>query len=122
MHTCYVLADLVTERTPGDWGVAAASAAEEAGGLAALAELAGVDDAAAPDLVARVHKKLRTEPVEDTNASTSGCLLPRELKVHRLFGKQETTLAIVVAMSSAVVGFSSSTAHLRRTLMPMVVR
>lgn len=122
MHTCYVLADLVTERTPAEWGAAASSATGEAGGLAALAELAGVDGAAAPDLVARVHKKLRTEPVEDTNASTSGCLLPRELKVHRLFGKQETTLAIVVAMSSAVVGFSSSTAHLRRTLMPMVVR
>lgn len=122
MHTYYVLADLVSEQTPAQWGEAASSAAEEAGGLAALAELAGIDAAVAPDLVARVGEKLRTEPVEDTNASASGCLLPRELKVHRLFGEQETTLAIVVAMSSAVVGFSSSTVHLRRTLMPMVVR
>ena len=62
MHTCYVLADLVTERTPAEWGAAAASAAEEAGGLAALA---GVNDAAAPDLVEQVARKLREEPVED---------------------------------------------------------
>lgn len=65
VHTCYVPADLVTERTPAEWGAAAASAAEEAGGLAALAELAGVDDAAAPDLIQRVARKLREEPVED---------------------------------------------------------
>ncbi len=62
VHTCYVPADLVTERTPAEWGAAAALAAEEAGGLAALA---GVDDAAAPDLVQRVARKLREEPVED---------------------------------------------------------
>ncbi|WP_186317203.1 DUF6986 family protein [Kocuria marina] len=62
VHTCYVLADLVTERTPAEWGVAASSAAGEAGGLAALA---GVDDAAAPDLVEQVARKLREEPVED---------------------------------------------------------
>ncbi|MFJ4761158.1 hypothetical protein [Kocuria marina] len=43
MHTCYVLADLVTERTPAEWGAAASSAAGQTGGLAALAELAGID-------------------------------------------------------------------------------
>ncbi|PKZ37724.1 aldolase [Kocuria rhizophila] len=65
VHTCYVPADLVTERTPAEWGAAAASAAKEAGGLGALAELAGIDAAAVPDLVERVARKLRTEPVED---------------------------------------------------------
>ncbi|WP_270240910.1 DUF6986 family protein [Kocuria marina] len=65
VHTCYVPADLVSEQTPAQWGEASSSAAEEAGGLAALAELAGIDAAAAPDLVARVGEKLRTEPVED---------------------------------------------------------
>lgn len=65
MHTCYVLADLVTERTPAEWGAAASSATGEAGVLAALAELVGVNDAAAPDLVERVARKLREEPVED---------------------------------------------------------
>ena len=59
VHTCYVPADLVTERTPAEWGTAAASAAEEAGALA------GLDAAAAPDLVERVARKLREEPVED---------------------------------------------------------
>ena len=49
----------------GGGSAAAASAAKEAGGLGALAELAGIDAAAVPDLVERVARKLRTEPVED---------------------------------------------------------
>ncbi|WP_170221120.1 DUF6986 family protein [Kocuria varians] len=65
VHTCYVPADLVTEDTPAQWGTAALAAAEEAGGLPELARLAGIDDDAAPDLVERVARKLRTEPVED---------------------------------------------------------
>lgn len=65
VHTCYVPADLVTEDTPAQWGAAALAAAEQAGWLAALAGFAGIDDDAAPDLVERVARKLRTEPVED---------------------------------------------------------
>lgn len=65
VHTCYVPADLVTAETPQQWGRAALRAAEEAGGLEVLAELAGIAADHAGDVVARVAEKLRTEPIED---------------------------------------------------------
>ena len=65
IHTCYIPADLVTVETPAQWGAAALSAADAAGGLSALAELAGVDAATADDLVDRVSRKLHDEPIED---------------------------------------------------------
>ncbi|MFI7580395.1 DUF6986 family protein [Kocuria kalidii] len=65
LHTCYVPADLVTPATARDWGGAARAAAEEAGGLAALAELAGLEEPLRGEVVARTERKLREEPVED---------------------------------------------------------
>lgn len=65
VHTCYVPADLVTPGTAREWGGAALAAAEEAGGLAVLAELAGVEEQLREEVVARTGQKLRTEPIED---------------------------------------------------------
>ncbi|WP_129658869.1 DUF6986 family protein [Rothia uropygialis] len=65
VHTCYVPADLVTERTPAEWGRAALRAAEEAGGIESLAGLVGIDPTDARDVVERVTAKLRIEPIED---------------------------------------------------------
>lgn len=65
VHTCYVPADLVNEQTPSEWGRAALDAAEAAGGLGVLAELAEIDREGSDDVVDRVAEKLRTEPVED---------------------------------------------------------
>ncbi len=65
LHTCYVPADLVTPATAREWGEAALTAAEAAGGLSVLAELAGVEEPLRKEVVARTERKLRTEPVED---------------------------------------------------------
>ncbi|MFI7483190.1 DUF6986 family protein [Kocuria sp. M1R5S2] len=65
VHTCYVPADLVTPRTAREWGETALDAAAQAGGLAGLAALAGVEEHLREEVVARTERKLREEPVED---------------------------------------------------------
>ncbi|MGQ1837910.1 DUF6986 family protein [Kocuria turfanensis] len=65
LHTCYVPADLVTPATAREWGEAALAAAAEAGGLTALAELAGVEEHLREEVVTRTGRKLREEPIED---------------------------------------------------------
>lgn len=65
VHTCYIPADLVTVDTPAEWGRAAQAAADEAGGLQVLAELAGLTGDGVSDVVDRVAAKLQSEPIED---------------------------------------------------------
>lgn len=72
IHTVYAGAHLVDTGTVADWGARALAAAEEAGGLQALAErLAeelGLDDDPdldAAQLAALVEAKLTREPIED---------------------------------------------------------
>ncbi|MDQ4488925.1 aldolase [Sinomonas sp. ASV486] len=65
IHTVYVPADRFSPQLAADWGSAALAAADEAGGIEALARRVGL----APDLAAqvapRVEAKLRREPIED---------------------------------------------------------
>ncbi|WP_423246860.1 DUF6986 family protein [Sinomonas puerhi] len=65
IHTVYVPADRFSPQLAADWGSAALAAADEAGGIEALARRVGL----APDLAAqvapRVEAKLRLEPIED---------------------------------------------------------
>lgn len=65
VHTCYVPADLVTESTPAEWGAAGLRAADDAGGLETLADLAGITGSGKQEIVDRVSEKLRHEPIED---------------------------------------------------------
>ncbi|MET9326682.1 aldolase [Tsukamurella sp. NPDC003166] len=63
VQTAYIPADRFTPDTACTWGVAAIAAAEEAGGVAEVAEIVGLaDDPALADLV---RHKLSTEPIED---------------------------------------------------------
>ncbi|GAA2201786.1 DUF6986 family protein [Sinomonas flava] len=65
VHTVYVPADRFTPSLPAEWGAAALAAAEEAGGVRALAELVGLSPELAAEVAPRVEAKLRTEPIED---------------------------------------------------------
>ncbi len=65
LHTCYVPADLVTPTTAREWGETALAAAEDAGGLSVIAELAGVEERLREEVVTRTERKLREEPIED---------------------------------------------------------
>ncbi|WGW11428.1 aldolase/citrate lyase family protein [Saxibacter everestensis] len=62
VHTVYVPADTFTPGLAADWGRAALAAAEEAGGLEALAASLGLTGTASAEKVAR---KLEAEPIED---------------------------------------------------------
>ncbi|NKY16902.1 DUF6986 family protein [Tsukamurella spumae] len=63
VHTAYLPADRFTPNTARTWGVAALTAAEEVGGVAAVAEIVGL--AGDPALADLVRHKLGTEPLED---------------------------------------------------------
>ncbi|KXP14830.1 DUF6986 family protein [Tsukamurella pseudospumae] len=63
VQTAYIPADRFTPDTACTWGVAAIAAAEEAGGVAAVAEIVGL--AGDPALADLVRHKLSTEPIED---------------------------------------------------------
>ncbi|WP_433874791.1 DUF6986 family protein [Sinomonas atrocyanea] len=65
VHTVYVPADRFAPSLPAEWGDAALAAAEEAGGVRALAELVGLSPELAAEVAPRVEAKLRTEPIED---------------------------------------------------------
>ncbi|WP_018177472.1 DUF6986 family protein [Jongsikchunia kroppenstedtii] len=62
VQTAYVSAEKYGSTLASDWGRQALAAADDAGGVAAVAELVGLTDAALPPLVI---DKLRTEPIED---------------------------------------------------------
>ncbi|GAA3706812.1 hypothetical protein GCM10022377_20710 [Zhihengliuella alba] len=63
VHTVYMPADQFVTGTAADWGTRALAAAGEAGGLARLAGLLGLQDSAT--LAELVERKLRSEPIED---------------------------------------------------------
>lgn len=65
VHTVYVPADRFTPELPVEWGRAALAAADEAGGLEALAVAVGLDEAIAAAVAPRVREKLEREPIED---------------------------------------------------------
>jgi citrate lyase beta subunit len=65
VHTVYVPADRFTPALPAEWGAAALAAADEAGGLEAVAVVAGLDAALAGELAPRGARKLEREPIED---------------------------------------------------------
>ena len=65
VHTVYVPADRFTPELPVEWGRAALAAADEAGGLEALAVAVGLDEGIAAAVAPRVREKLEREPIED---------------------------------------------------------
>lgn len=65
VHTVYVPADRYTPQLAAEWGSAALAAAEEAGGLEALARRVGLAPELAAQVAPRVECKLRAEPIED---------------------------------------------------------
>ena len=65
VHTVYIPADRCVPALPADWGRQAQAAADDGGGLAQLAEQAGLESALAAAVVPLVEAKLRTEPIED---------------------------------------------------------
>ncbi|MDP9884865.1 hypothetical protein J2W21_002383 [Sinomonas atrocyanea] len=65
VHTVYVPADRVSPQLAAEWGAAALAAADEAGGLEALARRVGLAPDLAAEVASRVDAKLRTEPIED---------------------------------------------------------
>ncbi|GHG51785.1 hypothetical protein GCM10012320_21470 [Sinomonas cellulolyticus] len=65
VHTVYVPADRFTPQLPAEWGAAALAAADEAGGLEALARRVGLTPVLAAEVAPRVEAKLRSEPIED---------------------------------------------------------
>ena len=68
VHTAYVPGNRYTASTSAEWGSTALAAAEDAGGVDAVAALVGASDGTdcAPDtLAALVEQKLTTEPIED---------------------------------------------------------
>lgn len=65
VHTVYVPADRFTPQLAAEWGAAALAAADEAGGLEALARRVGLAPALAAEVAPRVQAKLTSEPIED---------------------------------------------------------
>ncbi|MFW0790833.1 aldolase [Gordonia sp. CPCC 205333] len=65
VQTTYVSADRFTPGLAAEWGTAAMSAAEVAGGLAAVAREVGLGDGDVEMLAELVARKLSTEPIED---------------------------------------------------------
>lgn len=65
VHTVYVPADRFTPQLAAEWGAAALAAADEAGGLEALARRVGLAPALAAEVAPRVEAKLKSEPIED---------------------------------------------------------
>lgn len=65
VHTVYIPADRCVPALPADWGRQAQAATDDGGGLAQLAEQAGLESALAAAVVPLVEAKLRTEPIED---------------------------------------------------------
>jgi hypothetical protein len=68
VHTVYIPGNRYTATMPAEWGSAALTAAENAGGLDAVAALVGASDGhdCQPETLATlVHHKLTTEPIED---------------------------------------------------------
>lgn len=68
VHTVYVPGNRYSATMPPDWGSAALTAARDAGGLDAVAELVGANserDCEPETLAALVEHKLTTEPIED---------------------------------------------------------
>ena len=64
IHTVYLPGDRYTATMPQEWGAAALDAAQNAGGLDAVAALIGNTDSA-DTLAELVARKLTTEPIED---------------------------------------------------------
>lgn len=68
VHTVYIPGNRYKATMPADWGTAALAAANDAGGLDAVAALVGASsgtDCAPGTLAALVEDKLTTEPIED---------------------------------------------------------
>ncbi|MCC9197194.1 aldolase [Arthrobacter sp. zg-Y820] len=65
VHTVYLPADRCRPGLPADWGAAGLAAANDDGGLPALAALIGLGADLAAAVVPLVEAKLHTEPVED---------------------------------------------------------
>lgn len=65
VHTVYVPADLFTPQLAAEWGAAALAAADEAGGIEALARRVGLTAQLAAEVAPRVEAKLKSEPIED---------------------------------------------------------
>jgi len=66
VHTVYVPADLVGAGLPGEWGALASAALDEhLPDAAALADLLGIAEPLAGEVLPRVRAKLATEPIED---------------------------------------------------------
>ncbi|WP_029109584.1 aldolase/citrate lyase family protein [Mycobacterium sp. URHD0025] len=68
IHTVYVPGNRYSATLPADWGTAALAAANDAGGLDAVAALVGVSsgtDCAPETLATLVENKLTAEPIED---------------------------------------------------------
>ncbi len=64
IHTVYLPGDRYTATMPQEWGAAALDAAQNAGGLDAVAAMIGSTDTA-DTLAELVARKLTTEPIED---------------------------------------------------------
>lgn len=65
VHTVYVPADQFTPDLASQWGARALAAVEAGGGLANLAEQAGIAPALIDAVAERVAHKLASEPIED---------------------------------------------------------
>lgn len=63
VHTVYVPMDRYTPELPAQWGAQALAAAEAHGGIAGVAQLAGIEPDAG--LIEAVASKLEREPIED---------------------------------------------------------
>lgn len=68
VHTVYIPGNRYTAKMPADWGASALAAAQDAGGLDAVASLVGASsgtDCEPETLATLVEDKLTTEPIED---------------------------------------------------------
>ena len=65
VHTAYVPADRFHPGLAAEWGEAALTAADAAGGLEELANRVGLSDDVAAEIAPRVREKLEREPIED---------------------------------------------------------
>ena len=65
VHTVYVPADRYAPELPAVWGRAALAAIADAGGVEAVAAVAGIDDGLAAQVAPSVRAKLEREPIED---------------------------------------------------------
>lgn len=65
VHTVYVPADRYAPELPAVWGRAALAAVADAGGVEAVAAMAGIDDGLAAVVAQDVQAKLEREPIED---------------------------------------------------------